>query len=570
MFFASFFVFLHYFCIEIVYLTPMKRTFFPLILVTLLLSCKGHHYVLQIVQPHRIEITKALDAHPLPEASSFIAPYLSGVDSLRRPRVGQSAMYMSAARPESLLSNWVADVLVAAGRGFGYSPDLGVCNIGGLRAAMPEGVVRRGDILAISPFNNYFTILKLKGSDVEALFRDIAAVHGEGVSSAARLVITPDGDLQSATLGGHPIDPDSIYTIATLDYLADGNDKLYSLKRSFERVVFKELVSEIIIKHLSQLDSLGLKAEAQIEGRVGVLGNPGDQPSASSSKGGVSAGNQGQKTIASEESIPLSNRNGRGKAALLLVHTNDTHSCIEPLNPLLADTAQADKGGYLRRATLLSELRQTDPDLLLVDAGDFSQGSAFYSLYRGDVEVGLMNLMRYDAATIGNHEFDFGLDNMARIFRIAQFPIVCCNYDFTGTPVEGLVKPYTIIRRAGLKIGIIGVSPQLEGLVAAHTCEGVKFLDPIESVQRVADRLRNVERCDLIVCLSHLGWQIAGLSDEELIPATRNIDIVIGGHSHTYFANPQILKNLDGMPVPDNQMGKNARYVGTLRLQFAR
>ena len=251
-----------------------------------------------------------------------------------------------------------------------------------------------------------------------------------------------------------------------------------------------------------------------------------------------------------------------------MVHTNDTHSCIEPLSPLLADTAQADKGGYLRRAALLRDLRQQHKNLLLVDAGDFSQGSPYYTLYHGDVEVGLMNLMGYDAATIGNHEFDFGLENMARIFRKAQFPIVCCNYDFTGTPVEGLVRPYIIIKRAGLKIGIFGVSPQMEGLVAAHTCEGVRFTDPIQAAQPVADYLKNQARCDLVVCLSHLGWNVAGVSDEELIPATRNIDIVIGGHSHTYFAQPEVLKNLDGHSVPDNQMGKNARYVGTLLLQM--
>ena len=222
----------------------------------------------------------------------------------------------------------------------------------------------------------------------------------------------------------------------------------------------------------------------------------------------------------------------------------------------------------MRRAALLRDLRQQDPDLLLVDAGDFSQGSAYYSLYHGDVEVGLMNLMGYDAVTIGNHEFDWGLENMARIFRMARFPIVCCNYDFTGTPVEGLVKPYVIVKRHGLKIGILGVSPQLEGLVAAHTCEGVRFSDPVESVNRVGEYLKKRAHCDLVICLSHLGWNLPGLSDEEFIPATRNVDLVIGGHSHTYFTNPKVLTNLDGQMVPINQMGKNGRYVGTLRLSL--
>ena len=544
----------------------MKKPHYPLfaysffvVLTLLFSSCQGHRYVLQSVQPHRIEVTKSLDARPLAAADAFLAPYRSGVDSLRRPRIGESELFMDARRPESLLSNWVADALVATGERLGYHPDLGICNIGGLRAAMPQGTVRRGDILGIAPFENFFTVLKLRGTEVLNLMRDIAAVHGEGISQAARLVITRDGKLRSAELNGQPIDPHRFYTIATLDYLADGNDKLYSLKNSEERITTKEPVREILMEHLRQLDQAGQKASARIEGRIVEVAE-GTAPTA------VRQVEVGEK----EHPFAVAAASQRPTKSLLVVHTNDTHSCIEPLSPLLADTAQADKGGYLRRAALLRDMRQQEPNLLLFDAGDFSQGSAYYSLYHGDVEVGLMNLIGYDAATIGNHEFDFGLDNMARIFRQAQFPIVCCNYDFTGTPVEGLVRPYIIIKRAGVKIGVLGVSPQLEGLVAAHTCEGVRYTDPIQAAQSVADYLRNEAKCDLIICLSHLGWQIAGVSDEELIPATRNIDIVIGGHSHTYFASPQILKNLDGTAVPDNQMGKNARYVGTLRLTMLR
>ena len=385
------------------------------------------------------------------------------------------------------------------------------------------------------------------------------------MSSSAHLEITHDGQLRSATLGGKPIEPESIYTIATIDYLADGNDKFYSFKRAIERIDSKELMSDLLMSHLRALDQQGQKATSKIEGRITIVDEDAAAQNAKSTASGKDA------NVKSEQVIRIQNQPYRATKTLLIVHSNDTHSCIEPLSPLLADTANADKGGYLRRAALLRDLRKYNPDnLLLVDAGDFSQGSAYYSLYHGDVEVGLMNLMRYDAATIGNHEFDFGLDNMARIFRQAQFPIVCCNYDFTGTSVEGLVKPYTIVRRAGLKIGILGVSPQLEGLVAAHTCEGVRFTDPIAAVQPVADYLRNVEHCDLVVCLSHLGWKAAGVSDEELIPATRNIDVVIGGHTHTYFQAPEQLTNLDGRTVIDNQMGKNGRFIGTLSLTMVK
>ena len=371
--------------------------------------------------------------------------------------------------------------------------------------------------------------------------------------------ITSDGQLQSASIGGHPIDPNRIYTIATLDYVADGNDKLVAMKKAVERIDTDELVRETLMKHVKLLDQQGQKAHAAIEGRVtmNIVGETVHQAAASQQ--------EAEKTLMSIRPV-----GGSKTRELLIVHTNDTHSCVEPLNPNLADTAQADKGGYLRRAALLNDLRARDPQLLLVDAGDFSQGSAYYNLYHGDVEVGLMNLMGYDAATIGNHEFDFGVENMARLFRMAHFPIVCCNYDFTGTACEGIVKPYVIIKRNGLKIGILGVSPQLEGLVSAHTCVGVRYNDPIAAAQPIADYLKNKAKCDLVVCLSHLGWKVAGISDDEFIPATRNIDVVIGGHSHTYFVNPQLLKNLDGILVPNNQMGKNARYVGTLRLTVGR
>ena len=146
---------------------------------------------------------------------------------------------------------------------------------------------------------------------------------------------------------------------------------------------------------------------------------------------------------------------------LEILHTNDTHSCILPLNPNLQDTLVAGRGGFVRRVAMINQEREKNPDLLLFDSGDFSQGSPFYTIYKGDVEIGLMNMVKYDAVTIGNHEFDYGLDNMARIFRMAKFPVVCANYDFTGTPVEGIVKPYVILKRNGLRIGVLGICPQM-------------------------------------------------------------------------------------------------------------
>lgn len=253
---------------------------------------------------------------------------------------------------------------------------------------------------------------------------------------------------------------------------------------------------------------------------------------------------------------------------LLILHTNDTHSRVEPIPVTNPNPEYADKAGFVRRATLIKEMRKQNKDLLLFDCGDFSQGSPFYNMFRGEVEVKLMNAMGYDAGTIGNHEFDFGLDNMARIFQLANFPIVCANYGVQGTVLEGIVKPYVILEREGVKIGVFGLSPELEGLVQAKNCVGIVFENPIEAAQRVADILKEQEKCDLVVCLSHLGWKGKPYSDETLIPTTRNIDIVLGGHSHSFFDKTLFYKNLDGKEIPLQQMGKNAVYVGTMKVKM--
>lgn len=256
------------------------------------------------------------------------------------------------------------------------------------------------------------------------------------------------------------------------------------------------------------------------------------------------------------------------KKQLVILHTNDTHSTIYPLNPNLADTALAGRGGFIRRISMLKEERKKNPDLLLFDSGDFCQGSPYFSLYKGDVEVELMNRMCYDAGTVGNHEFDNGLENMARLFRNMNFPIVCSNYDFTGTVAEGTVKDYIILKRNGLKIGVFGLSPKLDGLVAAENCQGVKFLDPIAETKRVVAILKK-KKCDVIICISHLGWSVSdSVDDQRMIQATNGVDLVLGGHSHTYFKELQYVKNHDGKEIPVDQNGKHALYVGKMVLNF--
>lgn len=255
---------------------------------------------------------------------------------------------------------------------------------------------------------------------------------------------------------------------------------------------------------------------------------------------------------------------------IVILQTNDCHSQILPFNKNLADKTKADLGGFTRRVAYVKQQREKNPDLLLFDSGDFSQGSSYYNLFKGDVEIGLMNIMHYDAVTIGNHEFDFGLDNMARIFRMAEFPVVCANYDFKGTVLEDIVKPYVVLKRNGLKIGVFGLSPKLEGLVVKENYGSIKYLDPVSSARNVVKILRGKEKCDLVVCLSHLGWKTGDEepSDERLIPLTDGIDVVLGGHTHSYVTPMDMVYNSKGNNVLISQNGKSGMYISRFDIKL--
>jgi 5'-nucleotidase len=256
----------------------------------------------------------------------------------------------------------------------------------------------------------------------------------------------------------------------------------------------------------------------------------------------------------------------KGPKKITVLHTSDTHSCILPLNSNLADKNVAGRGGFIRRIDMLKQERLQDPKLLLFDCGDYSQGSSYYTMFQGDVEVGLMNQMHYDAATIGNHEFDFGLDNMIRLFKKANFPVVCSNYDFADTELKNIVKPYLVLKRKGVKIGVFALCPPLEGLVSTKNYGPLKFLDPIEVTNQMVDILRNQKKCDVVICLSHLGWKTEDYPDNKLIQNTSGIDLILGGHSHTYMDDFGYDTDKTGKQVPVDHEGKHGAYVGKMIL----
>ena len=260
----------------------------------------------------------------------------------------------------------------------------------------------------------------------------------------------------------------------------------------------------------------------------------------------------------------------KGPKKITVLHTSDTHSCILPLNSNLADKNVAGRGGFIRRIDMLKQERQKDPNLLLFDCGDYSQGSSYYTMFQGDVEVGLMNRMHYDAVTIGNHEFDFGLDNMVRLFKMANFPVVCSNYDFADTELKDIVKPYLVLKRKGVKIGVFALCPPMEGLVSTKNYGPLKFLDPIEVTNQMVDILRNQKKCDIVICLSHLGWEVSEYPDNKVIQNTSGIDLVLGGHTHTYMEQLGYETDKTGKQVPVDHEGKHGAYLGKMVLTLDR
>ena len=244
-----------------------------------------------------------------------------------------------------------------------------------------------------------------------------------------------------------------------------------------------------------------------------------------------------------------------------ILHTNDTHSQIEPLEPGKRD---ADCGGYARRMGLISQERAKDPNLLLFEAGDFSQGTPYFNFYHGRIEVDAMNRMGYDAVVLGNHEFDYGVDTLAAVLKNAQFAVVCANYDVTNSPLENIVKPYTILRRENLRIGVFGISIDPQGLISEKNFQPLQYLDPVESAQQTANLLKEQKDCDLVVCLSHRGTH---QGDVELAKATRNIDIIIGGHTHKIVENMYV-ENIDGDSVLLSQMGKSGARIGKISVEM--
>lgn len=266
--------------------------------------------------------------------------------------------------------------------------------------------------------------------------------------------------------------------------------------------------------------------------------------------------------------FPFESLAGERSRRLTILHTNDVHSRLEPF-PMDGGKFQG-QGGVAERAALIKKIRSEAEHVLLFDAGDIFQGTAYFNLYKGEPEIKAMSMMGYDAVTMGNHDFDAGVEGFARQLVHAKFPVLTANYDFTDTALEGKTQPYTTIRKGPLKIGIFGLGIQLRGLVPDDAYGKTKYLEPIQIANRTAERLKKKERCDMVICLSHLGYEYSHnkVSDLILAKETENIDLIIGGHTHTFLEEPAVLKNKKGRDVVVNQVGWAGLRLGRLDYVF--
>jgi 5'-nucleotidase len=252
---------------------------------------------------------------------------------------------------------------------------------------------------------------------------------------------------------------------------------------------------------------------------------------------------------------------------LTILHTNDVHSRLDPF----PDGQFAGKGGVAARARLIHEIRASEENVLLLDAGDIFQGTPYFNLYKGEPEMKAMSMMGYEAGTIGNHDFDAGIENLAeKISSHASFPFIICNYDFTGTPMEHHYYPYKVIKKGPLTIGITGVGIELVGLVGQGLFGTTKYLDPVQEAGKMAEYLKKKKHCDMVICLSHLGDKYTDnkISDELLAQRSKHIDLIIGAHTHRFFDAPRMYRNLDGEEVIVNQVGWGGIQLGRLDYVF--
>jgi len=270
------------------------------------------------------------------------------------------------------------------------------------------------------------------------------------------------------------------------------------------------------------------------------------------------------------QGIPFRGLEAEEKIKLTILHTNDVHSRIDPF-PMDGSNLQG-LGGIAVRAAKIKSIRQAEKNVLLLDAGDIFQGTPYFNLYHGEIEIKAMTALGYDASTIGNHDFDGGLDLLKKQLTHARFPLINSNYDFKDTPMQDGVKNYLVKTIDGLRIGIFGLGIEMKGLIADNLIGNTKYLDPVKQGNAMSGLLKKKYNCDYIICLSHLGYEYKHekISDVRIAPLLSHVDMIIGGHTHTFLDKAIITKNKEGNPLVINQVGWGGVMLGRLDIEFER
>lgn len=268
--------------------------------------------------------------------------------------------------------------------------------------------------------------------------------------------------------------------------------------------------------------------------------------------------------------LPFSAEAARDGIRLTILHTNDQHSRIDPFPD--DGRKYGGMGGMARRASLIKSIRQQEPNVLLLDSGDIWQGTPYFNFFEGELEYKLMTQMGYDAATLGNHDFDIGLEGLQKQLSLAGFPFLTANYDFSNTILKGRFQPYKVFEKQGIRVGIFGLGIELDGLVSKNMYGETVYLDPLEESRKMVQALREKEKCHYVICLSHLGYSYdtEKIDDRKLATQVSGIDLILGGHTHTFMEKPEVLRHESGHETMINQVGWSGLFLGRIDVTFSR
>lgn len=465
--------------------------------------------------------------------------------------VGHSDRVLTKYYPESPLSNWYADLMLDQSEVItGRRCDVSVGNFGGIRVDMPKGDVIVDDIRSMFPFKNDIVILEMRGARLMDLFTHMARTHWE-VLGGVRIVANRH-EVQSVTIGGEPLDESRLYRVITNTFLLHGGDGLFLADLSEKIDIRPDGMYETVMAWISSRTAEGKHISGEVDGRIVLLNPPA--PDMHVVKDGFAVD---ESALDGAKTAPH---------RLNVLHTNDTHSHIEPIRA----GEHAGMAGVVERAVFVDSVRRADGrrNVLLLDAGDFEQGTPYFTLFRGKVEIATMNKMGYDAVTLGNHEFDNGLDDLAGRMKKARFKLVLSNYEFDHPGLNKLIRPYAIFRRGGMKIGVVGVLTDVSTVVDGDIAAQLRYKNPARAVNSLAEFLKKKKGCDMVIVLSHLGIsdKSANMGDIQLASQLRNVDFIIGGHSHTNLTAPVVVGDADGKPLPVVTDYYWGIYVGEIKI----